>query len=196
MYPLFLKLQDVKCLVIGGGVVAERKTLSLIDSGAAVTLISPDITGKLNNLITNNVVTYHERLYKTGDTNGFFLVIAATNSTEVNKLIYEESILNNILINCVDDPDNCNFYVPAQVRRGDLQISISSSGKLPMLAGKLREFIDRILPQNIGNELERLSQIRTEIISSSKEDLNLKKRKFETLLEPEIENLLNDAGLK
>ncbi len=196
MYPLFLNLEDVKCLVIGGGVIAERKTLSLIESGAAVTLISPDTTNKLNELIKLNVVKYCNRLFKTGDTNGFFLVIAATNSIEVNKLIYEESIMANTLINCVDDPENCNFYVPAQVRRGDLQIAISTSGKLPLFAGRLRKFFENILPKSIGEEIERLHQIRTRIITDSKDDPDLKKKRFETELEPEIEILINSTGIK
>ena len=196
MYPLFLKLENEKCLVIGGGIIAERKTLSLIESGAAVTLISPDITNKLDELIKQNAVKYHNRLFKRGDTNGFFLVIAATNSTEANQIIYDEAIFSQTLINCVDDPENCNFYVPAQVRRGDLQIAISTSGKLPLLAGKLRKLFDKILPQSIGGEIERLHKIRTGIITDSKDAPDLRKKRFETELEPEIEILINSTGIK
>ncbi|MDA3938956.1 MAG: bifunctional precorrin-2 dehydrogenase/sirohydrochlorin ferrochelatase [Spirochaetia bacterium] len=196
MYPLFLKLEDVKCLVIGGGVIAERKTLSLIESGAEVTLISPDITNKLDELIKKNIVKYCNRLFRAGDTHGFFLVIAATNLIEVNKLIYEESITTNTLINCVDEPEHCNFYVPAQIKRGDLQIAISTSGKLPMLAGRFRKLFETILPKSIGKEIERLHQIRTRIITESKDDPGLKKKKFETELEPEIEIIINNIGIK
>ncbi len=196
MYPLFLKLENEKCLVIGGGVIAERKTLSLIESGAAVTLISPDITNKLDELIKQNVVQYHNRLFKRGDTNGFFLVIAATNSTAANQIIYDEAVFSQTLINCVDDPENCNFYVPAQVRRGDLQIAISTSGKLPLFAGRLRKFFDNILPKSIGGEIKRLHQIRTGIITDSKDDPDLKKKRFETELEPGIEIILNSIGIK
>lgn len=196
MYPLFLKLKDVKCLVIGGGVIAERKTLSLIESGAAVTLISPDTTHKLDELINLNGIKYCNRIFKTGDTNGFFLVIAATNLPEVNKHIYEESIMSNTLINCVDDPENCNFYVPAQVSRGDLQIAISTSGNLPLFAGRLRKLFENILPISIGGEIKRLNQIRTRIITDSKDDPDLKKKRFKSELEPEIEILINSTGIK
>ena len=196
MYPLFLKLKDIKCLVIGGGIVAERKVLSLIDSGAAVTLISPDTTMKLDRLIELNIIKYCNRLFRAGDTDGFFLVIAATNSIEVNRIIYEESISTNTLINCVDDPENCNFYVPAQVRRGDLQVAISTSGKLPLFAGRLRNLFEDILPESIGEEIERLHQIRTKIITGSKGDPVLKKKKFKTELEPEIDILINSTGIK
>ena len=196
MYPLFLKLEDVKCLVVGGGIIAERKTISLIESGAKVTLISPDITNKIDKLINQNIVKYHNRPFKNGDTSGFFIVIAATNLPEVNKIIYDEAILTHTLINCVDDPENCNFYVPAQVKRGDLQIAVSTSGKLPIFAGRLRKFFDKILPQSIGEEIERLHQIRTRIISESKDDPILKKKLFQTELEPEIEIILNSTGIK
>ena len=196
MYPLFLKLENVECLVIGGGVIAERKTLSLIESGAEVTLISPDITNKLVELVRKDIVKYHNRFFISGDIKDFFLVIAATNSIEVNKLIYEESIKSRILINSVDDPENCNFYVPAQVKRGDLQIAISTSGKLPLLAGRIRVFLDRIFPQSIGEEVDRLHEIRTGIINDTADNPDLKKSRFEEILVPEIEDLLNTAGLK
>lgn len=196
MYPLFLKLENEKCLVIGGGVIAERKTLSLIESGAAVTLISPDITNKLDELIKQNIVHYYNRLFKRGDTNGFFLVIAATNSTAVNQIIYDEAVFSQTLINCVDDPENCNFYVPAQVKRGDLQIAISTSGKLPLFAGRFRKFLDSILPETIGGEIGKLHQIRTGIIVDSKDDPDLRKKRFETELEPGIEIILNSIGIK
>jgi len=195
MYPLFLKLDNVKCLVIGGGAVAERKIVSLLESDASVTLISPNTTDKLRELIKQKTVCYHERLFKTGDTAGFFLVIAATNSVEVNRIIYEESRKNRTLINCVDDPEHCNFYVPALVRRGDLQIAVSSSGKLPMLAGKLRKVIDKALPEEMDKQLKRLYQIRSKIVSSLKDTPDLKEIELKTVLEPEIEKLLKDAGL-
>jgi siroheme synthase (precorrin-2 oxidase/ferrochelatase) len=86
--------------------------------------------------------------------------------------------------------------VPAQVKRGDLQIAISTSGKLPRLAGRLRAFFDKILPQSIGVEIDRLHQIRTGIINDSVNNPDLKKSRFEDILEPEIEDLLNNAGLK
>ncbi len=196
MYPLFLKLDNVKCLVIGGGAVAERKIVSLLESGASVTLISPATTDKLRELIKQKTLCYHKRLFKTGDTAGFFLIIAATNSIETNKTIYEESRRNRALINCVDDPEHCNFYVPALVRRGDLQIAVSSSGKLPMLAGKLRKFLDKALPKEMEKQLKRLYQIRSDIITSLKDTPDLKEMKLKTVLEPEIEKLLKDAGLR
>ncbi|MCF6334225.1 MAG: bifunctional precorrin-2 dehydrogenase/sirohydrochlorin ferrochelatase [Spirochaetales bacterium] len=196
MYPLFLKLENVKCLVIGGGAVAERKIISLTDSGAEITIISPTVTDNLGKLIKQNSLIYYERLFQKGDTSGFFLIIAATDSIEANKRIYDESIKNGTLINCVDDPEHCNFYVPAQIRRDDIQIAVSSSGKLPMFAGKLREIIENMLPMDIGKELDRLSKIRTEIITSLKDDPDLKKLKLKTVLEPKIEKLLKAAGLK
>lgn len=190
MYPLYLKLTNNPCLVIGGGTIAERKTRSLLDSGAEITLISPDVTENLQKLINGKVISYQNRLFESGDTTGFFLVIAATNSREVNKIVYRESMANLSLINCVDDPEYCNFYVPAQVKRGQLKIAISTEGQLPMMAGKIRHYFDTLIPENMGDKLEELGELRRQIIAEAGDDKNKKNEMFAELLTPSIDALL------
>jgi len=194
MYPLFLKLENTACLVIGGGNIAERKTVSLLESGADVTLISPSVTSELQKLIDKGAIEYNQRLYCAGDTKGYFLIIAATNSRESNKQVYSEAISQNALINCVDDPEFCNFYVPALVKRGHLKIAVSTEGKLPMLAGRIRRFFNGIFPENMGEKLEELGELRRNIISEAGDDEEKKQEMFEKQLVPSIDAILKDVG--
>lgn len=194
MYPLFLKLENKPCLVIGGGKIAERKALSLLEAGAIVTLISPDLTEELEKMASSREINYVNRLFETGDTEGFFLIIAATNSRESNIQIYGEASENNALINCVDDPRYCNFYVPAQVKRGSLKVAISTEGKLPMLAGRIRGFLNTLFPEDFGEELEELGQLRRDIIAEAGEDEDKKKEMFREYLEPRIDAIMKEPG--
>lgn len=192
MYPLFLKLEDKPCLVIGGGKIAERKTQSLLEAGAKITLISPDVTSELQSLVEKGDVLWKERLFQPGDTEGFFLVIAATNSRSSNEEVYAEASASNALINCVDDPDYCNFYVPAQVNRGSLKIAISTEGKLPMLAGRLRRFLSSLFPEDMGAKLDELGELRRKIIAEAGDDEEKKKTMFREQLVPHIDAILEE----
>jgi len=193
MYPLFLKLEKSPCLVIGGGKIAERKTISLLEAGAHITLISPDVTDGLKELIESDSIDYRKRYFEDGDTEGFFLIIAATNSRESNIQVYSEAQRSNSLINCVDDPEYCNFYVPAQVTRGSLKIAVSTEGKLPMLAGRLRRFLNNMFPENMGDKLEELGAIRREIIREAGDDEEKKKEMMREQLVPSIDAILKDT---
>lgn len=192
MYPLLLKLENSPCLVIGGGTIAERKTVSLLEAGAHITLISPDVTDRLVELIQSNSIDYCNRAFEDGDTEGFFLIIAATNSRESNKQVYREALKNKTLINCVDDPKFCNFYVPAQVTRGSLKITVSTEGKLPLLASRLRRFLNNLFPENMGDTLEELGELRREIISEAGDDENKKNTMMKEQLVPLIDAILKD----
>lgn len=190
MYPLFLKLENKPCLVIGGGKIAQRKTASLLEAGATVTLISPDVTDQLADLAENRFITFYNRLYRSGDGQGYFLIVAATNNRECNKQVYEEANQQNSLINCVDDPDYCNFYVPALVKRGSLKIAISTEGKLPMLSGRIRKFLNSLFPENMGEKLDELGKKRIELISEAGDDEDIKVMLLNEQLSPSIENIL------
>ena len=194
MYPLYLKLENTSCLVIGGGGIAERKTQSLLEAGADITLISPDVTDALQILIDKKEIKYKNRVFEKGDTRNYFLIIAATNSRESNIMVYREASESQKLINCVDDPDYCNFYVPAQVNRGNLKIAISTEGKLPMLAGRLRKFFNSLLPENMGDTLDELGDMRKEIISEAGSDETRKKAMFQKQISPLIDSIMEDIG--
>jgi precorrin-2 dehydrogenase/sirohydrochlorin ferrochelatase len=196
LYPVFLKIKEKRCLVVGGGSVAERKVRTLIDYGASVTLISPELTSGLKKLVEQGKIILINRDYLKGDLDGFFLAVAATSEPEVNRKIYNEAEDSGILINSVDDPDNCNFFVPSSIRRGDLQLSISTSGKAPYFAKKLRKFLEKIFYNDLGQDIEKLSMIRLKIIEETGDDEDLKKKKFEQILKPEIEDILRKIEKK
>ncbi|MBN2736635.1 MAG: bifunctional precorrin-2 dehydrogenase/sirohydrochlorin ferrochelatase [Spirochaetales bacterium] len=195
MYPLFLKLNNKPCLVIGGGDIAHRKTLSLLEAGADITLISPDLTEELYALVKNGSIQYKNRLFKNGDTRKFFLIIAATNSRKANQQIFKEAQKNDRLINCVDDPEYCNFYVPAQIKRGSLKIAISTEGKLPMLAKELKKLLDSRFPDNTGDRLNELAKMRFHILEQAGQDEDKKKQLFSEKLAPLLDALMEDLKL-
>jgi len=190
LYPIFLKLKNRKCLVIGGGPVAERKVKDLIGAGGDVTVISPDLTRGLNNLASRGKISCERRKYRQGDLGGFFLVIVSTNSKKANRRAYIEAEKQKVLINSVDDRQNSGFLTPSLVRRGNLQIAISTSGKSPYLAKKLREFFERRLYPGLDRELETLHERRVKIIKEAKKNGKLKGKKFEQILAPEVKKIL------
>lgn len=138
-YPVFLQLKDQPCVVIGGGKIAEGKVESLLESQARVTLISPDLTDRLGEHVRAGRVTYIQRAYRPGDLRGAFLAICATDQPEINRQVWEEANANRQLVNVVDDTPHCNFIAPSIARQGDLTIAISTAGKAPALAVRLRE---------------------------------------------------------
>lgn len=137
-YPINLNLNDRCCIVIGGGRVAERKVAGLLEYGARVSVVSPELTESLAVLQRQRRIEWIRRVYRQGDLLGAFLVIAATDDREVQELIQQEAAERNILLNVVDVPERCSFILPATVRRGDLTISISTAGNSPALARNLR----------------------------------------------------------
>lgn len=154
-YPVCLDIKNKRCVVVGGGKVAFRKVESLLEAGARVIVISPEIIPALQELVHKesrfveapfvNKITHLPREYKSGDIKkGTFLVIAATDDLQLNAKIADEAKRLNLLINVVDAPKLCNFIVPATLRRGNLTISVSTSGKSPALAKKIKEDLQNI----------------------------------------------------
>ncbi len=189
LYPVFLKLKDTPCLVIGGGKVAERKARSLLEAQARVTLIAPAVTHGLADMATGGAIKHLEREFEAGDLEGYVLAIAATNSPEVNREIYREATSRRILVNAVDDRDNSNFYVPSVVRRGDLQLAISTSGRVPYFAGKLRQYFEAMIYDGIDEDLRQLSKMRTAILEEHFPDRKEKMRRMATDLDPKIDEI-------
>jgi len=147
-YPVNLQIHNRLCIVVGGGSVAERKVLGLLDAGACVTVLSPEVTPHLAELITKKKLSHIERIYGEGDLAGFFIAICATNNEIINKLVAEEASKLGILVNVVDDPERGNFTVPSKITHGDLLMTISTGGKSPALA----KMLARELAQQYGPE--------------------------------------------
>lgn len=162
-YPIYLNLKDKKCVVVGGGEVAERKALVLEDCQAKVTVISPSLTPRLKNLVDGGGVSHLDRLFKRDDLEGVFLVIGATSDCAVNREIFEEATEKGILVNIVDDPDLCNFIVPSHVRRGDLLISIATGGIAPGLSRKIRRDLEKEFGEEYEEYLKLLADFRRKV---------------------------------
>jgi precorrin-2 dehydrogenase/sirohydrochlorin ferrochelatase len=158
-YPALLNLQGRRCVVVGGGRVAGRKAEGLLEAGARVLVIAPELHEEVQALADAGRVQVELREYQAGDLSDCFLVIAATNDGAVNEAVWRESEQRRVLINTVDDPPRCNFYVPAVVRRGALTLAVSTDGKSCALAAKLR----RELEAQYGPEYEQLLELLGEL---------------------------------
>ncbi len=177
-YPVFLTLKGKKCIVIGGGRVAERKVLSLLESGADITVISPEVTKRLRGKSVNRVnrvnrakssggnLRHISREYKKGDLKNAFLVIAATDSNEINRRVSKDA---PCLVNVVDVPSLCNFIVPSVVKRGPLTIAISTSGVSPSIAKAIRKELEKLYGAEFGKRLASLRKIRTKAMAEIKD---------------------------
>ena len=167
LFPIFLKLTGRRCLVIGAGNLAESKIESLRAAHAAVTVIAPEARDRIADLAASGEITWHQRDYAPGDITTpqppWFLVVTATNVPVVNRAVYQEATSADILCNAVDDPPFCDFYFPSVVRRGDLQIAISTAGSSPALAQRLRKEINAQLPLDTGDWLADLGNLRREV---------------------------------
>ncbi len=141
-YPVFLNLTGRRCVIIGGGQVAEGKVSKLLDSGAKIIVISPDATQGIRDYADSGQIEYSLRKYQEGDLNGAFLVVAATNDRVVNQEIFEEAEKSGILLNAVDDMPRCSFIAPSIVEKGPITVAISTGGASPALARKLREKLE------------------------------------------------------
>ena len=142
-YPVNLDLTRKRCVVIGGGEVAERKVERLLECGARVLVVSRALTPVLAERKSAGKLEHVERDYEAGALDGAFLVIGATDRGEVNERISKDAMERGLLVNIVDDPDRCNFILPSLVRQGDLSIAVSTGGKSPALAKKLRKELEK-----------------------------------------------------
>jgi precorrin-2 dehydrogenase / sirohydrochlorin ferrochelatase len=139
LYPVFLKLDGHKVLIVGGGSVAEQKTEAVLRSARDVTVIAPEVSDRIRLWAEQGRLVHMAAEYGAGLARGYFLVIAATDSETVNRAVYKEARESGALANAVDDPDYCSFYAPAVVARGDFQIAISTGGASPALAQHVRK---------------------------------------------------------
>lgn len=166
LFPIFLKLQDRPCLVVGAGEVAAEKIPSLLQAGARLTVVAPETQAGIQALADAGKLTLQRKVFEDADLENVFMVVAATDSSEVNHAIYLAARQRGILCNSVDDPPNCDFYFSSVVRRGDLQIAISTAGESPALAQRLRREIDEQLPADTGTWLAEVGVLRREVLAA------------------------------
>jgi siroheme synthase-like protein len=165
LLPVFMKLTNRPCLVVGAGTVAASKISALLESGACITVVAPSANPDVKELATAGRLRWLPRKFQPEDLTGAFLAIAATPHPAVNRTVFLESQRLGILSNSVDDPPHCDFYFSAVVRRGDLQIAISTNGESPAVAQRFRHEIDESIDECVADWLRLIGDVRREIIA-------------------------------
>jgi precorrin-2 dehydrogenase/sirohydrochlorin ferrochelatase len=163
LFPMFLKLSNRPCLVVGAGAIAESKIASLLEADAQVRVVAPQVTPQVRAWAQSKAVEWHQRPFEPADLDGMFLVIAATSSTELHERIFEEATRRAVLCNIVDVPPLCDFYYPSVVQRGALQIAISTAGQSPALAQRLRKQLEDQFGPEYAEWLAQLGATRDKL---------------------------------
>jgi len=164
-YPIFAVIEDKPCLVVGGGTVGERKVSDLLTAGARVTVVSRTLTPELAALADRGEIRYVPEDFTETQVEGMALVMAATDDRTVNARVSAAAQARGIWVNVADDPEYCTFIVPAQVRRGDLTLAISTGGASPALARQLREELQQHYGPEYGPYLDLLQRVRTRLLT-------------------------------
>lgn len=188
-YPVYLNLKGKRVVVIGGGEVGERKVASLLDTGAMITVVSPDVTPRVASLANANLIELHRRPYLEGDCAGAVLVLSATDDAPVNQAVWKEAQTARVLVNTADEPALCDFIMPAVVRRGEVAVAISTGGTSPALAARLRRKLSRIIGREYGQLADLLARVRPEIRNRVR-DVQDRKALHYQILDSDIRSLL------
>jgi precorrin-2 dehydrogenase/sirohydrochlorin ferrochelatase len=167
LFPMFLKLSGRPCLVVGAGAIAESKIASLLEAGGRLCVVAPEATPQVRSWAKSNDIEWHQRTFEPRDLEGVFLVVAATSSMELHERVFEEATRRGVLCNIVDVPPLCDFYYPAVVQRGALQIAISTSGQSPALAQRLRKQLEEQFGPEYEEWLAQLGEARDKLQSAS-----------------------------
>jgi len=193
-YPVYLDLRDRPCLIVGGGQVAERKTLSLLEAGANVTVISPSLTQKLQELSQSAKIIHLPKTFDDKDLTGALLVIAATDSREVNTSIGRLCKKRNILVNVVTPPDESSFIVPSVVERGELLIAVSTSGMSPALSKKIRQELEERYGPEYEVFLRKMSMLRNRLMNEVKDE-GVRREILQALADSDVISLLKEGKI-
>jgi len=195
LFPAFLKLTNRRVLVVGGGSIAAQKIPGLLEAGAQVHVISPKLSPELTEWLRNQQITWSPKSFEADDLNGAFLVIAATSLRDLNAKVYREADHRNILCNAVDDIDHCHFYYGSIVQRGDLQIAISTNGKSPALAQRLRKELEQQFSPEYAAWLDSLGAARETLRAQSTDPESTKRQLHALASRPTFEEFLAHSAL-
>jgi precorrin-2 dehydrogenase / sirohydrochlorin ferrochelatase len=191
-YPVLLNLKGRRCVVLGGGLIAEGKVHGLLEAGANVTVVSPALTQVLQTLADESRIVYLPRAYEPGDLADAFIAISATNDRTANALVWREGIERNIPVNVVDDTPHCNFIAPSILRRGDLIVTVSTSGRAPALAVRLREKIATLVGDEHVRFLELAGTLR-EPLAARYPDFETRRALWYKLVDSDVLELLGQG---
>ncbi|MFC1811969.1 bifunctional precorrin-2 dehydrogenase/sirohydrochlorin ferrochelatase [Thermodesulfobacteriota bacterium] len=192
-YPVYLDIQNRNCLVVGGGAVGTRKVVTLLNCGATVTVVSPGVSEQLLELSDNGSIILKKRPYQASDIDDMFLVIGATDNEVLNRQIHRDAERLNKLCNIADRPEACNFILPSIVNRGDLMIAISTSGKSPAFAKKLRKDLEKEFGNEYAKFLTLMGEIRKKLLSE-KHEPEAHKPLFEQLINKGLIEMIKDSN--
>ncbi len=165
LFPIFLKFEGRRVLVVGAGAIAEQKLGGLLQAGARVEVVAPHASDPIRRQAAEGRLRWSAREYVSSDLNGTTLVVAATGNPEVNEGIFRDADFRGILCNAVDEPERCHFYYPAVVQRGELQIAISTAGRSPALAQRIRKELEQRFDESYGEWLQWLGSVRRRLFS-------------------------------
>lgn len=175
LIPVFLKTNRLQFLIIGGGYTAWEKLNTLLNNTdhLKVRVVAEEfIYPKFLKLVQENRVAYEQKSYTADDLDGVQIAISATNNPEVNKLIREDCIKRNVVLNAADNPENCDFYLGSIVTKGSLKIAISTNGKSPTMAKRLKEMLNEVIPNTMEDILNNLRKIRDSLKMSFEEKVD------------------------
>ncbi|MBF0551789.1 MAG: bifunctional precorrin-2 dehydrogenase/sirohydrochlorin ferrochelatase [Deltaproteobacteria bacterium] len=184
-YPMFLDLKGRRCLVVGGGQVAQRKVITLVECGAEVILIAPEVTDVLKDYVTGGRITHRIGNFTPSSLENTFMVIGATNDPTMNSRIAKEAAARGILHNIVDQPEDCSFILPSILARGDLTLAVSTAGRSPALAKKIRRQLEDQIGEEYGRFLEIMGLVRKRLLQENRPSAE-NKILFETLVESDL----------
>ncbi len=162
-FPVYLVGPLLRCLIVGGGTVAQRKAEDLLDAGAEVTVVSPELTPRLSALAKRCAIGWISDRYRTSHMKRANLVVGATNDTAVNERVFRDAGMLGIPVNTVDDPARCTFIVPSVFTKGPVQVAVSTGGAAPALAAKLRREIEELISDEFVRLVTELKKMRPEI---------------------------------
>ena len=162
-FPAFIKLDNARILIVGGGNIAYEKLSHLLDFTKDITIIAKTISKDMMKLIEDNNLIFKQDIYKRDDVNGFKVVVVAVDDIPLQKKIYIESKTHNCLCNAVDSIDYCDFIFPSYMKKDDLTIAISTSGASPALAKHLRIYLSQLIPSNISSFLKEMKALRSSL---------------------------------
>jgi precorrin-2 dehydrogenase/sirohydrochlorin ferrochelatase len=160
-FPAFLKLDNVKILIVGGGNIASEKLEHLLDFTNDITIIAPKLNDNMSKMIQDNNLKFQKRKYESSDINGYKIIIVAVDDISLQETIFNQAkTIPNCLVNSVDSVDYCDFIFPSYIKKDDLTIAVSTSGSSPAIAKHLRRYLENLIPNSIGEFLNKMKEYR------------------------------------
>jgi precorrin-2 dehydrogenase/sirohydrochlorin ferrochelatase len=188
-FPAFIKLDDIEILIVGGGYIASEKLEHLLDFTKKIKIIAPQLSKYTKQMIDKHNLNFECRVYEKGDINDFGIVIVAIDNIALQEEIFNESkLLPNCLCNSVDSVNYCDFIFPSYIKKDDLTIAVSTSGSSPAMAKHLRKYLEKLIPNSIGDFLRQMKDYRTKMPKGKKRMEFLDKKAEEYISNWSIKN--------